>query len=97
VVACVFQEDTQPEYLGFFATEIAKTEKAVALLARTSSGDLVFAQHPLATKDMNLLLRQVLQELGGKGGGSREFARGKLSDGARVVEAIARAKELVAK
>jgi alanyl-tRNA synthetase len=95
VVACVFAEDTRAEYLGFFATEIAKTDKAVALLARSGSGEVVFAQHPSAGKDMNIVLRQVLQELGGKGGGSRDFARGKLTDASQAEKAVARAKELL--
>jgi alanyl-tRNA synthetase len=97
VVTRVFQEDTPAEYLGFFAAEIAKTDKAVALLARAVSGDLVFAQHPSAGKDMNSALKQVLQEFGGKGGGSRDFARGKLTDASQVGKAVTRAKELAAR
>jgi len=45
------------------------------LLSR-SGGDLIFAQHPTAGKDMNALLKQVLAEFAGKGGGTRDFARG---------------------
>ena len=73
-------EDAEPEFLGHFATEIAKTEKSIALLAGASSGNILFAQHPSAAKDMNVLLKQVLEKIGGKGGGTRDFARGRLND-----------------
>ena len=78
VVSRVF-EGVPADYLGFFATEIAKSEKAVALLAAAGEGGhLLFAQHPSAGKDMNAVLKQVLEKVGGKGGGTRDFARGKL-------------------
>src|SRR6266851_4964138 len=48
VVARVFGEESQPEYLSNFATQLAKAEKAVALLGRFAGGHLIFAQHPLA-------------------------------------------------
>jgi alanyl-tRNA synthetase len=56
---------------------------------------LFFAQHPSAGKDMNELLKQVVQQLGGKGGGSRDFARGRLSDAAKAEMAIALSKERI--
>jgi alanyl-tRNA synthetase len=77
VVSRVF-EGVPADYLGFFATEISKSEKAVALVAAAEGGHLLFAQHPSAGKDMNALLKQVLEKVGGKGGGTRDFARGKL-------------------
>jgi alanyl-tRNA synthetase len=77
VVSRVF-EGVPADYLGFFATEISKSEKAVALVAAAEGGHLLFAQHPSAGKDMSALLKQVLEKVGGKGGGTRDFARGKL-------------------
>jgi len=77
VVPRVF-EGVPADYLGFFATEIAKSEKVVALLAAAEGGHLLFAQHPSAGKDMSAVLKQVLEKVGGKGGGTRDFARGKL-------------------
>jgi alanyl-tRNA synthetase len=77
VVSRVF-EGVPADYLGFFATAISKSEKAVALAAAAEGGHLLFAQHPSAGKDMNALLKQVLEKVGGKGGGTRDFARGKL-------------------
>ena len=94
IVSCVF-EDTPAEYLGFFASEIAKSDKVVALLADVDGGNLLFAQHPSSGKDMNALLKQVLEKMGGKGGGTRDFARGRLNDKAQADAAISLAKELL--
>ena len=94
VVARVF-EGVPAEYLGFFAAEIIKSEKAVALLAGTDEGNLHFAQHPSAGKDMNALLKQVLEKLGGKGGGTRDFARGKFANPTNAQQALDAAKSLV--
>jgi alanyl-tRNA synthetase len=44
---------------------------------------------------MNVLLRKVLDELGGKGGGSKDFARGALSDSAKVAAALELASSLL--
>lgn len=84
-----------PEYLQFYATALARSEKVVALLALGETGALLFAQHPSAGHDMNVLLRRVLDELGGKGGGSKDFARGALSDSAKVAAALELASSLL--
>jgi alanyl-tRNA synthetase len=94
VVARAF-EGVPAEYLGFFAAEITKSEKAVALLAGTDEGNLHFAQHPSAGKDMNALLKQVLEKLGGKGGGTRDLARGKFANPTNAQQALDDAKSLV--
>ena len=86
-------EDVAPEYLAFFGTAITKGEKTVALLGLAGGGDVLFAQHPSAGMDMNALLKQVFETLGGKGGGTRDFARGKLGDAAQVERALALARE----
>jgi alanyl-tRNA synthetase len=95
VIARAFDEASQPEYLNYFAAQLAKSEKAIALLGRSECGHLIFAQHPSAGKDMNALLKQVLAQLEGKGGGTRDFARGKLSDAAQAEKAVALAEHLV--
>lgn len=92
VVARVFTEDIQPEYLSSFATQLAKTEKTVALLGRFG-GDLLFAQHPAAGHDMNALLKKVLAKFDGKGGGTRDFARGKLGDPAHAEKGVTFAEQ----
>jgi alanyl-tRNA synthetase len=86
VVSRVF-EGVQDDYLGFFATAFAKSEKAMALLA-ADGGNVLFAQHASAGKDMNALLKQVLEKIGGKGGGTRDFARGRLSDATKARQAL---------
>jgi alanyl-tRNA synthetase len=95
VIAQVFGEGNQPEYLNNFATEIAKSDKAVALLGMAAEGNLLFAQSPAAGKDMNALLKQVFVQFAGKGGGTRDFARGKLNDAAQAERAVAFARQLL--
>jgi alanyl-tRNA synthetase len=85
--------DVEPELLGYFATEVAKIEGSIALLAELRSGHVVFAQHPAAAKDMNALLKQVLGKAGGKGGGTRDFARGRLDDATQAENALTFAKD----
>jgi alanyl-tRNA synthetase len=94
VVHRVF-EDVEPEFLGYFATQVAKTEKSIALLAEQSTGQIRFAQHVSAAKDMNAILKQVLARVGGKGGGTRDFARGRLDDPAQAEKTLNLAKELL--
>jgi len=88
-------QGVEPEYLASYATQLARTEKSMALLAHQDSGHLVFAQHPTAGKDMNGLLRQVLEKLGGKGGGTRDFARGRLNDAAQSADALDAARAIL--
>jgi alanyl-tRNA synthetase len=95
VIARTFDETSQPEYLNHFATQLAKSEKTVALLGRSACGHLIFAQHPAAGKDMNTLLKQVFAQFAGKGGGTRDFARGKLNDATQAQKAVAFAERLL--
>jgi len=92
VIARAFDETSQAEYLSHFAAQLAKSEKTIALLGRSACGHLIFAQHPSAGKDMSALLKQVLAQFAGKGGGTRDFARGKLNDAAQVERAVALAE-----
>ncbi|HKF26124.1 MAG TPA: DHHA1 domain-containing protein [Candidatus Acidoferrum sp.] len=88
-------EGVLPEYLQFYATALAASEKVVALVAVRESGAILFAQHPGSGCDMNALLRAVLDQFGGKGGGSRDFARGALSDPGKIADALAFGRSLV--
>jgi alanyl-tRNA synthetase len=88
-------QNVEPEFLGYFATHVAKTEASIALLADRGTGHILFAQHPTATKDMSALLKQVLARVGGKGGGTRDFARGRLEDATQAEKVLALAKEVV--
>jgi len=65
------------------------------LLSQSGDGHLLFAQHPAVGKDMNALLKQVLAQCSGKGGGSRDFARGKLNDASQAEKAVALAAQLL--
>jgi len=85
--------DAEPAFLGFFATEVAKSGKALALVAAGNEGHIVFAQHPAAGKDMNALIKQVFAMFPGKGGGSRDFARGRLADPKQAEQALRHASQ----
>src|SRR6202166_862203 len=85
IVAKLFEVDP-PEYVQGFAREAAQAENTVALLVHTESGQIFFSQHPSAKKDMNALLAESLKKVAGKGGGSRDSARGRLADPQRASE-----------
>jgi alanyl-tRNA synthetase len=89
-------QGTHPELLQPLATEIAKHERAVALLLLEESGQLVFAQHPAAGKDLGAVLKSVLAAHPGKGGGSKDFVRAKLAEPRSVAAALELAKSLIA-
>jgi len=94
VIVRAFQE-IEPEFLGYFATHAAKTEKTIALLAEQGTGHILFAQNPAAGGDVNGLLKEVLAKCGGKGGGTRDFARGRLEDATQATKALALAEGLL--
>jgi alanyl-tRNA synthetase len=88
--------DENPELLLPLATELAKFDLTVALLAHADSGQLVFAQHSSAANDLPALLKQVLAAVPGKGGGTRDFVRAKLTEPSRSPEALSTARSLLA-
>jgi alanyl-tRNA synthetase len=88
IIVRAFDESTQPDYLGFFSTQLAKTEGVVSLLGLKGNGQVVFAQHPSDGKDMNALLKRVFERFTGKGGGNRDFARGRLADATHIGQAL---------
>jgi alanyl-tRNA synthetase len=70
------------------ATRVATPVGAIALVASTvDPPGLVFAQTPGgtpgSTADMGALLKQVLSSVGGRGGGSRDFAQGGVPAGSQ--------------
>jgi alanyl-tRNA synthetase len=85
LIAKLFDSDS-PDYVQAFAREVAQTGNTVALLVHTESGQIFFSQHPTAKKDMNALLNESLKQVAGKGGGSRDSARGRLADPQRASE-----------
>jgi alanyl-tRNA synthetase len=94
VVAEVLREEN-PELLLPLATELAKSEKVVALLVHELTGQLVFAQSAEAGKDLSSTLKQVLAAIPGKGGGTRDFVRAKLNDPTQCPAALALATRLL--
>ena len=44
---------------------------------------------------MNALLKMIFEKFGGKGGGARDFARGRVNDPAQAANALTLAKELL--
>jgi alanyl-tRNA synthetase len=95
-IAARVLREVHPELLLPLATELAKHEKAVALLVHEETGQIVFAQHAAAGIDLAAILKQVLAATPGKGGGSRDFARARLADPARSAEALELARKLLA-
>ena len=95
-VICEVLRGVHPDFLLPLATEIARNERAVALLVLEESGQLVFAQHPAAGRDMAAVLKRVLASHPGKGGGSRDFVRAKLTEASGAGAAIDVARKLVA-
>jgi alanyl-tRNA synthetase len=88
-------EGVEPEYLQQLATALGKSENVVALLGDQLTGHIVFAQDPKAGKDMNALLKKTFEQFPGKGGGSKDFARGALSTPSSAKDLIKIAESLV--
>jgi alanyl-tRNA synthetase len=95
-IASLLLRGAHPELLLPLATEIAKNERTVALLVLEESGQLVFAQHPNAGKDLGAMLKTLLAAHPGKGGGNKDFVRAKLIDAGSSAAALELAKSLAA-
>ncbi len=78
--------DRDSAFAKLFAQKATRTATpAVALVASAvEPAGLVFAQSPGGTTDMGGLLKQVLSSIGGRGGGSRDFAQGGIPAGSNV-------------
>jgi alanyl-tRNA synthetase len=87
VVAQVM-EGVEASFVMMLVPAIAAHEGTVVLIARRECGHVFFGQHPAVGKDMNSLLKKVLAEIGGKGGGTKDFARGGLTEPAAAAKAI---------
>lgn len=78
------------------AHAIGRQPSAVALIGvKGQPTTLYFAQSPAGPSDMGSLLKQTVAKLGGKGGGSRDFAEGGGLDEGRLEEALAFAESLL--
>ena len=94
VVAELVRE-VHPDFLLPLASELAKNERTIALLIMEESGQMVFAQHSAAGKDLSALLKQVFATFSGKGGGTRDFVRAKLAAPANSSAALTLARTLL--
>jgi alanyl-tRNA synthetase len=78
--------DRDISFAKLFAQKVTRTgAPAIALIASSvDSPGLVFAQAPGGSADMGELLKQVLSSVGGRGGGSRDFAQGGVPAGSNI-------------
>ena len=86
-------DEASPAYLALLAAKITAEANAVALLASRSTGHVVLAQTKGGPADVGKLLRETLQEFGGKGGGARDFAQGSLASASDAEAFLVRAKK----
>jgi alanyl-tRNA synthetase len=89
-------EEATPSYLGLLAAKLVAEANVVALLASRASGHVVFAQTKGLPHDMGALLRDMLKQFGGKGGGAKDFAQGSVPDAAKAAGVVAHAKKMLA-
>ncbi len=78
--------DRELVFVRLLAQKIAGAgEPAIALLASTAGQPtLVFAQSPGLTSDMGAEMKKAMAALGGRGGGSRDFAQGGAPDAGKL-------------
>ncbi len=78
--------DRDISFAKLFAQKVTRVgTPAIALVASTMDPPgLVFAQTPGGSADMGALLKQVLSAVGGRGGGSRDFAQGGVPAGSKI-------------
>ncbi len=80
VVLHVF-EDADADFLRMLAAKLVTEPCIQVLLGSHRGGHLVFAQSAGLAADMNGLLREIVQAAGGKGGGTKHFAQGRIPSG----------------
>jgi len=85
IVVRVFS-DRDISFAKLFAQKATRAATpAIALVASAvDPAGLVFAQTPGGSADMGALLKQVLSSVGGRGGGSRDFAQGGVPAGSKI-------------
>jgi alanyl-tRNA synthetase len=90
--------DREISFAKLFAQKVTRLGvPAVALVGSSMNPPgLVFAQTAGETADMGSLLKQVLTSVGGRGGGSRDFAQGGVPAGADVDQLLRKAAGTIA-
>jgi alanyl-tRNA synthetase len=92
IVVKVFS-DRDSAFAKLFAQKVTRAgSPAIALVASVvDPAGMVFAQTPGGAADMGTLLKQVLSSVGGRGGGSRDFAQGGVPAGSNVQKLLEQA------
>jgi alanyl-tRNA synthetase len=89
--------DADMEYLRTVAKNIITEPGIVALLGSESNGNIVMAKSEGVPGDMTELLRESVAPLGGKGGGSKDFAQGSVPEGSSLHRVLKHAADRVTK
>lgn len=84
-----------PDLLVPLANEIAKHPKTVALLIAEEAGQIAFAQSADAGKNLQATFKLLHESFPLKGGGTRDFVRGKLVDPKHSASALILAEKLL--
>jgi alanyl-tRNA synthetase len=85
-------DDSDASYARMLVTKVVEQGRVRALIG-TRGGHVIFAQSAGLNGDMNALLRECLTAAGGKGGGTKDFAQGSVSEPAHVEEILAMAAD----
>jgi alanyl-tRNA synthetase len=94
LIARRLDDDRGLNFIKLLAQQLTRQPSPViALLATSTPPSLVFAQTPGQPYDMGALMKQTMEQVGGRGGGSKDMAQG----GVPGAEAIATALAAVAK
>lgn len=83
IIVFIF-DDAAASYLAILAAKIVATPNIRVILASRAATAIVLAQSAGLDGDMGALLRELLAPVGGKGGGSKVFAQGSVTDAATV-------------
>jgi len=89
VVVRVFS-DRDTSFAKLFAQKLTRAGMAVVALVGSTIDPpgLVFAQTPGETTDMGALLKEILSSVGGRGGGSKDFAQGGVPAGSDIEQLL---------
>lgn len=85
----------EPEDVRVLLREMTSRDRCVVLAGITETGRLYFARSPGEGPEMAALLTRACRAIGGRGGGTAEFAQGTVAPGAPVARALALAEDEV--
>ncbi|HEV2287624.1 MAG TPA: DHHA1 domain-containing protein [Candidatus Acidoferrales bacterium] len=88
-IVSVVSQDATASYLAMLAAKLVVNSGVRAILASRGAKTVVLAQSAELDGDMGAMLRELLAAVGGKGGGSKVFAQGTVSDMASLDKVVA--------